>query len=633
MTPPAPHEARASSERGGAPENGASQESGSAHGSGASRESGPAHGGGASRGGDGALADLAPLPRLALVGLAWTLLVVATPGLVFADGSVVLATLALVPWALGARHPGRRAFWVEWLCAGVGLSAACFWTTKVLWITLLVVAIVPGLYMALAGVLLRRIAPRAPLWLATAAAWTGLETLRYVVEPPFGFGWLRLGHHASHVELLANSARVWGTGGLSFVLAAVAGGVATVIAARGAAVDAGGARAPSPGARSFLALVPGALLLALAVVLGLATHAPATVPGPRVLLVQPAFEQQRKMRPPSARELFEESCALTKQGLDQLAARGEPAPDLVAWGEAMFPFSLADEGLEAAIAAGARTQPWAAFEVGRAELELLRGNEVRAVGGALFGRDGGERLLPPGTAFLTGSDFFALQDGVIRRWNAVVLWDARGERVGWTSKAHLVPGGETMCGLERLEIVRSLADDLAGYIPDFAAQDEPNVLVCPRPSERGGGAWRLGISVCFDNAFEDVYTRPLRTNEGVDLHLVCSNEAWYEESFEYDQMLAFTRLAAIATGRSIVRATNAGISSVFGPDGRERARLVVGGKDRMVRGTLAAEIPVPADPAERTPFVRLERAFLLLWIGLALGLAGFPRRRAVTAPS
>lgn len=110
MTPPAPHEARASSERGGAPENGTSQESGSAHGSGASRDRGPAHGGGASRGGDGALADLAPLPRLALVGLAWTLLVVATPGLVFADGSVVLATLALVPWALGARHPGRRAF-------------------------------------------------------------------------------------------------------------------------------------------------------------------------------------------------------------------------------------------------------------------------------------------------------------------------------------------------------------------------------------------------------------------------------------------------------------------------------------------------------------------------------------------
>ena len=32
--------------------------------------------------------------------------------------------------------------------------------------------------------------------------------------------------------------------------------------------------------------------------------------------------------------------------LDRALKRGEPAPDLVAWGEAMFPFSLADEGLE-----------------------------------------------------------------------------------------------------------------------------------------------------------------------------------------------------------------------------------------------------------------------------------------------
>ncbi|MBK7875714.1 MAG: hypothetical protein IPJ77_08180 [Planctomycetes bacterium] len=573
-------------------------------------------------------APLGPLRRLGLVGAAWMLLVLATPGLVFATGSVVLATLALVPWALGARRPGPKAFWVEWLCAGVGLSAACFWTTKVLWITLLVVAIVPGLYMAFAGVVLRRMLARVPLGLAAAAAWTALETLRYVIEPPFGFGWLRLGHHASHVELLAGSARVWGVAGLSFVLAAVAGALAEAYLARSRGADAGGTATAGPGRASVVkALALPAALLALTVTLALATRAPATVPGPRVLLVQPAFEQQRKMRPPDARELLEESIGLTQKGLAAATANGGAPPDLVAWGEAMFPFSLADPELDAALAAGARTQPWAAFEIGPRELDFLRQCEEGGVRGALFGLDGGPRILPPETTFLTGSDYFAEQDGVIRRWNAVVAWDPKGTRVGWTSKAHLVPGGETMCGLERLAIVRELAHELAGYIPDLAARDEPNVLPCARPAERGGGVWRLGVSVCFDNAFEDPYTRPLRGPEGVDLHLVCSNEAWYEESFEYDQMLAFTRLAAIATGRSFVRATNAGVSSVFGPDGRELARLVVGGKDRMVRGTLVADVPIPADPTHRTPFVHLERFLLALWITLPILLTWLARRR------
>ena len=582
------------------------------------------------------LDELAPMRRLAFIGVAWALLVVATPGLVFATGSALLATLALVPWALGASRPGRRAFWVEWLAAGAGLSASCIWTTKVLWITLLVVAIVPGLYMALAGIALRRIAPRFPLWIAAPAAWGGFEMLRYLIEPPFGFGWMRLGHHASDVGWLAGSARVFGVGGITFVLATLAGGLADAVRVaaapkQGATGGASAASGSGGAARAVLALAPALGPLALAVAVGLSTSPPATVPGPRVLLVQPAFEQQRKMAPPDPRELLEESIALTRRGLQELERRGERAPDLVAWGEAMLPFSLADEGLAEDLARGARSKPWAAFEVGPRDVERMRENAEYGVRAALFGGHGRERVLPPATAFLTGTDFFAARGGVVERWNAVLLWDAHGRRVGWVSKAHLVPGGETMCGLERLELVRSLANDLAGYLPDFASRKEPNVLELPGVGPRG--STRIGLSVCFDNAFEDPYTRPLRADAGVDLHLVCSNEAWYEESFEYDQMLAFSRLAAIATGRSFVRATNAGVSTAFDPAGRELARLVVGGKDRMVAGTLAVDAPVPADPGHRTPFVALERVWQAVFVALPLLLLLFARRRAVTAPA
>ena len=50
------------------------------------------------------------------------------------------------------------------------------------------------------------------------------------------------------------------------------------------------------------------------------------------------------------------------------------------------------------------------------------------------------------------------------------------------------------------------------------------------------------------------------------------NEAWYESSFEADQMVAFSRLLAITTGRAFVRVTNSGVSALFGPDGSELAR-------------------------------------------------------------
>ncbi len=136
----------------------------------------------------------------------------------------------------------------------------------------------------------------------------------------------------------------------------------------------------------------------------------------------------------------------------------------------------------------------------------------------------------------------------------------------------------------------------------------------------------MAVAVCFDNAFLDVHVEPLRAGP-VDFYIEVSNEAWFRHSQEYDQMIAFSRLLAAATGRSIVRATNGGVSALIGPDGVERRRLERGGEDRMVRGTLEIVVPVPTAgaAARRTPFVRSASWWrlggaLLPWI-LALGLS------------
>lgn len=546
----------------------------------------------------------------------WALFLSASPGILSRDGLGPLVLVALVPWALACSRTGAKSFLVEWLAAGIGSAAMCVWSSYVWSGTLLFLAIVPGFYMAVAGSVLRLLARRHPLAIAAPVAWVALETLRGLVEPPFGFGWMRLGTPLHASTWVAGSARIFGTPGLSFVAAAFAGGIADLLRRRSRR---GGRelRKRSP----KWAVAAGALPLLVAVLLSATTKPPATVPGPKLLLVQPAFEQHRKMKPQDWRELAMESIALTSKGL---AASASAPPDLVAWGETMFPFPMAEPGLGAAFDRGVRAPEWARDRITRDWIDTMDEVEADLVRGRIFG------MLPRGTSFLAGVEYHRLRDDEIRRENDVLLWGAGGERKGLGGKVHLVPGAEYLCGAERIPFVRSTVESVAGYVPDLSHLERAAVLEL---DTRDGRTFRFGVSVCFDNAYDDPFTVPEREGR-LDFHLVCSNEAWYERSFEYDQMVAFSRLAAIATGRSVVRATNAGISVVIDPSGREVARLEdASGADRMVAGTLAAVVPVPAEgsAAERTPFVRLERLWIGLWLGLPFLLGFFVIRGGYTS--
>ena len=550
---------------------------------------------------------------------AWGLLFLASPGILGRDGLGPLALVALVPWALVCSRSGPRAFPVEWLASGAGMCALCAWSSYVWPGTLLFLAIVPGFYMAAAGSLLRLLARRYLLAVSAPVAWVSMETLRGLVDPPFGFGWLRLGTCFHATSWLDGSARLFGTAGLSFVAAAFAGGIADLLRRR-VRRDRREARRRSPRWGVLL----GSLPLALGIALSLSTSAPATSPGPRVLLVQPAFEQHRKMAPRDWRELAQESIALTAKGI--AGAAGSP-PDLVAFGETMFPFPLAEEHLAAAFERGARAPAWARDQISEDWIAQMDAVEATWIRGRILGERG---VLPPGTSFLAGVEYHSLHGSEIRRQNAVLLWDAAGKRAGVGGKIHLVPGAEDLCGAERIGFVRRLVESVAGYVPDLLAFDRTSVLDL---RTRDGRTFRFGATVCFDNCYDDPYTEPLRRG-AVDFHLVCSNEAWYERSFEYDQMIAFSRLVAIATGRSVVRATNAGISAVIDPAGREVARLAVPGEgDRMVAGTLSAVVPVPLEGQSgvRTAFVRWERAWTALWLFLPFLLGFFVIRGGYTS--
>lgn len=532
--------------------------------------------------------ELSVRARLARLTPAFALLAAASPGAAFAQGSATLAVAALVLWGLAASRPGRGAFWIEALLGALAWSWICQWAAHVWWGTLLVIGPGKGLYMALAGVLLRRLAPRFPLALALPAAWMAVDSLRSLAPPPLGMSWMRLGTHLADVEPLLQSARVWGFAGLGWVLAAAAGLLCDLARQRRA----------RPASLAF-GLAPALIALALWRLVGPGEFEP----GPRLILIQPGIPQERKMSSGAADELFAQSLELTRRALDDGRARGLGEPDLVSWGETMLTVPVLAPGLEDAVRDGARWPDWYPWTLESRHVAGYRSILRGWVQGELLGtrRPG---VLPPGTSFLAGAEHWRAVEGRVRRGNSVHLWSPAGELDGPVDKLVRVPGTETMLGLERFGWVRAVILELAGYLPDLHSDLEaPRTLAF---TSRAGRTFRLGVSVCFDNAFDEPFARPLREGP-MDFHLVASNEAWFDRSLEFDQMLAFTRVEAAATARAVVRATNSGITCLVDPRGRVVERLVVEGRDRDASGWLNVQVPVPAGQggaARRTPFVR-----------------------------
>ncbi len=591
--------------------------------------------------------ELAPLRRLAGCALAWLLLFLASPGLFRPLGFGHVAFVALVPWALTASRPGKYARRIEWTAAAVGLAVFSYWLNPVVAFVIPLIGIVTALYVVLAGMVLRALARRFPLALATPLAWLAGEMPRFLLQAPLSFGWWRLGTMAHYTEWLVGSARVWGVFGLTWVFAAFGGMLADLIV-RG--------RAPLAGRRPLGPIVAWGLApLGIAMALCLITSPPPMTDGPRVLLVQPGLEQKRKSFPEEPlREILGDACALTLEGLDDLRARGEPLPDLVAWGETMLWIPVVEDGFAEAVERGARPLAWTGDRMEPGAAKALALQERVFVHGLLFGDTAalaplapgareqlassglgrvlaGERLVPEGTSFFSGAEYYCIRDGAVRRQNAAFLWDAEGHRSGPAAKVHLVPGAESMRGTQHLPFFLDVMREVGGYVPDFVPAERAAVLEL---GTRSGERYRVGVSICYDGAFDDPYTEPLQEGE-LDFHLLASNEAWYEDSIEMDYMVAFAKTMAVATARSFVRATNSGITTVIDAHGREVATLAVGGRRKMVRGTLLARVPVPergAAAASPTFFVRTAAWQPAFWSAAVLLALLLSRPRSVTSP-
>ena len=199
-------------------------------------------------------------------------------------------------------------------------------------------------------------------------------------------------------------------------------------------------------------------------------------------------------------------------------------------------------------------------------------------------------------------------------FNTSMLWEAGAENpLAIHDKSRPVPMGEYVPDRWFFEMI---VPDLIGLIQrEYTPGTNP-----PFVNVSGVG---VGLAICFDVLYDDVIWSGAR--EGAQVYVFQTNNADFRDTDENLQQLAFARMRAIETGRSVVNISTVGTSQVIAPDGRE-----LDGLPAAVAGAMVTDVPLRTG---LTPAVVIGGAVQLLlgWGSLAalvaIGLAHARRRR------
>lgn len=160
-------------------------------------------------------------------------------------------------------------------------------------------------------------------------------------------------------------------------------------------------------------------------------------------------------------------------------------------------------------------------------------------------------------------------------YNSSLLWEAGAGAVQTYDKRHPVPFGEYVPDRAFWE---PFAPDLIGligreYTPGTAA---------PFFDLNGVG---VGLAICFDVIYDDVIWDGAQ--DGAQVYMFQTNNADFRGTDENLQQLAFARMRAIETGRSVVNLSTVGTSQVIAADGS-----TIDGLPADVAGHMLTDVPL-----------------------------------------
>jgi len=194
------------------------------------------------------------------------------------------------------------------------------------------------------------------------------------------------------------------------------------------------------------------------------------------------------------------------------------------------------------------------------------------------------------------------RDEAGRYFNSAVVFDGASPRL--YSKRHLVPFGEFT--------PPAFAWTLALlHIPmsDFSAGSSNQSLL-----ESAGQ--KIAVNICYEDVFGEEIIRALPE---ATLLVNMSNTAWFGDSLAQPQHLQIAQMRALETGRTMLRATNTGMTAIVTPHGRIERVL-----PPFTAGALFGEAQ---GYSGATPYVRWGNAAVLFLIVCAFASSFWSGRR------
>lgn len=145
------------------------------------------------------------------------------------------------------------------------------------------------------------------------------------------------------------------------------------------------------------------------------------------------------------------------------------------------------------------------------------------------------------------------QDGQTFYWeayNAAIQLQSGADSIPFYIKSKLVPGAEILPYNKFLFFLKPIADKLGGSVEGLGNQPRREAF----PSESG----RVAPSICYESIFGDYNGGYVRA--GAEATFIMTNDGWWDNTAGHKQHLAYARLRAVETRRSIARSANTGIS-------------------------------------------------------------------------
>jgi apolipoprotein N-acyltransferase len=127
---------------------------------------------------------------------------------------------------------------------------------------------------------------------------------------------------------------------------------------------------------------------------------------------------------------------------------------------------------------------------------------------------------------------------------------------------------------------------------------------------------KVAVDICYEDVFGEEIIRYLPE---ATLLVNVTNDAWYGKSIAAMQHNQISQMRALETGRMMLRATNTGVTSIIGNDGRVQLML-----PQHEEGILTGMVQ---GYSGSTPYVRWGNAAMLGLVGLMLALAWGQRHR------